>query len=296
MRRLDRNRGGRESQPCRFAQGMILQQQTVQGTGDESVSRSGHVPHGIRGERRQHCDSAGLVNRDALRAARAKATVFAGGKWLQSHPERAQQLIADPLLELASHGWAHRNVRGLADAALAQEIRGPEAAFQSQRAALLARQCAAAVPGAAGRIQPSLTLYRFPFGACHAGSLRAVADAGMLAVQWDISTGDSSASETAAAITRSIVDRARPGSIILAHGNGRGHHTAQALPEAIRQLRVKGFELVTVSELLAAGKPVIAETCYDSRPGDTDRYDKLFAPRPPRPDKSDAIPPRPLPR
>jgi hypothetical protein len=31
-----------------------------------------------------------------------------------------------------------------------------------------------------------------------------------------------------------------------------------------------------VSELLAAGRPVVASTCYDTRPGDTDRYDRLL--------------------
>ena len=54
-------------------------------------------------------------------------------------------------------------------------------------------------------------------------------------------------------------------------------HTAEALPLVIPKLKALGYEFVTVSELLAAGKPVISETCYDSRPGDTDRYDNLLA-------------------
>ena len=35
-----------------------------------------------------------------------------------------------------------------------------------------------------------------------------------------------------------------------------------------------------MSELLAAGRPVISDTCYDSHPGDTDKYDFLFSKRP----------------
>jgi peptidoglycan-N-acetylglucosamine deacetylase len=42
-----------------------------------------------------------------------------------------------------------------------------------------------------------------------------------------------------------------------------------------------GYEFVTVSELLAAGEPVIVDSCYDSRPGDTDKYDFLFGPKRP---------------
>jgi len=30
-----------------------------------------------------------------------------------------------------------------------------------------------------------------------------------------------------------------------------------------------------VSELIAAGEPEVVPRCYDSRPGDTDRYDNL---------------------
>ena len=76
--------------------------------------------------------------------------------------------------------------------------------------------------------------------------------------------------------SRSRCCATRPGSIIIAHANGRGYHTAAALPLAIPKLKALGYEFVTVSELLAAGRPVVASTCYDSRPGDTDRYDRLL--------------------
>ena len=225
---------------------------------------------------------------DHLRSQGVRATLFAGGKWLQSHAERAQQLIADPQFEMASHGWAHRNVRSLNSSDLTQEIRGPELAFQVQRAALAGRQCALAQTAAISALQPRLGLYRFPFGACSPQSLTALAENGMLAIQWDVSTGDSSKAETADAIVATLVNEVRPGSIILAHANGRGHHTAEALPRAIAKLRAKGFEFVTVSELLAAGRPEIVATCYDRRPGDTDRYDAFFAPHRARTEAADA--------
>lgn len=213
---------------------------------------------------------------DYLRANRIKATVFAGGKWMMTHPERTRQLIADPLLEIGSHGWAHRNVRGLAGNDLAQEMRGPEAAFHVQRTALATSQCVAATPGAANALQPRIGLTRFPFGACNAPALDLAAASGLLPIQWDVSTGDPGRSQSAEAIARIMREAVRPGSIVLIHANGRGHNTAAALPLAIPALQSKGYRFVTVSELLAAGKPVVTDTCYDSRPGDTDRYDFLF--------------------
>ncbi len=216
---------------------------------------------------------------DWLRANRIKATIFIGGKWMLTHAERTKQLMADPLFELAGHGWAHRNARGLSSQELWQELLGPEAAYQVQRTAFAQSQCVAASPGAAQSLQHRLALHRFPYGACNAVALEAVAQSGMLAIQWDVSTGDASPAQSADAIARIVVNSARPGSIILAHANGRGYHTAVALPRAIPALKARGFEFVTVSELLAAGKPVVVDTCYDSRPGDTDRYDRLIAPR-----------------
>lgn len=214
---------------------------------------------------------------DLLRRHKVKATVFAGGKWMMSHGERTWQLLADPLLEIGNHGWAHRNVRSLAAPALADEIRGPQASYALRRAQLETKQCTSDAALAMSRVPKRLTLYRFPFGACNAEALAAVNAEGMLAIQWDISTGDSSKSESARAIADEIVGRARPGSIILAHANGRGYHTAEGLEIAIPKLKAMGYELVSVSELIAAGKPVVAGTCYDARPGDTDKYDKLFA-------------------
>jgi hypothetical protein len=76
-----------------------------------------------------------------------------------------------------------------------------------------------------------------------------------------------------------MIANTRPGSIIIGHANGRGVHTAAALPIAIPALKAKGFQFVTVSELLAAGRPVMVDSCYDSKPGDTDKYDIFFKPK-----------------
>ena len=216
---------------------------------------------------------------DYLRANKVRATLFVGGKWMMTHPERTRQLIADGLFEIGDHGWAHRNVRGLAGADLMSEIRGPMAAYRLRRAELEVSQCAAPFAREVSRIPQRLGLYRFPYGACNPAALGALAGEGLLAVQWDVSTGDPTPATSAAAIARALTHEVKPGSIVLAHANGRGYHTAEALPLAIPKLKAMGYEFVTVSELLRAGEPQIVPTCDDSRPGDTDRYDRLFAAR-----------------
>ena len=226
---------------------------------------------------------------DTLRANGVKATLFAGGKWLRSHDARVQQLMTDPLFEIGNHSEAHRNLRLLEGGALTNEILGPQRAYEAARAQMAASQCVADHPKALAGAPARMSLFRFPFGACNQRSLDAVNDAGMLAIQWDVSTADPSPGQPAEAITKAMLN-AKPGSILIAHANGRGHHTAEALPVAIPQLKARGFEFVTVSELLAAGTPEVAGSCYDNRPGDSDEYDHLFPLKKPEP-KTDVPPP-----
>ncbi len=217
---------------------------------------------------------------DYLRSEDVKATIFAGGKWMRSHLSRTQQLMTDPLFEIASHGFAHRNVRKLSGEPLTEEILGPQRAYESIREDLSKAQCSKKAENSMQSVAPRIGLYRFPFGACNDAALKAVNDAGLTAVQWDVSIGDADKGSSAIVLAARMVRNARPGSIVIAHANGRGWHTGEALRIAIPKFKAKGFEFVTVSELLELGKPVVAATCYDSRPGDTDRYDFLFAKKP----------------
>ena len=216
---------------------------------------------------------------DYLRDHNIKATFFTGGKWMRSHSERTQQLLSDPLFEMANHSETHRNLRLLHGKVLSDEINAPQRAYESLVEGYTGRQCRRG-DGTIAKLPARMTLFRFPFGACDPESLNAVNDAGLLAIQWDLSTGDPWRGQKADAITRAMIEHTKPGSIIISHANGRGYHTAEALPAAIPALLAKGFEFVTVSELLAAGTPEIAATCYDTRPGDTDKYDSFFAPKP----------------
>lgn len=214
---------------------------------------------------------------DALRAGGVRATLFVGGKWIVSHPERSEQLLADPLFEFANHGWAHRNTRLLSGAALKAEITLPQSAALEAAQRLAGRQCAVAQRAEIASPIRRPRLYRFPFGACNQASLDAVAEAGLLAIQWDISSGDPTEKTSGPAMASYVAQAVRPGSIVLFHANGRGYHTAEALPLLIAKLKAQGYRFVTVSELLAAGKPVITPTCYDHKVGDTERYDRLLS-------------------
>ena len=139
-----------------------------------------------------------------------------------------QQLIADPNFEIGSHGLRHLDMARLSGAALNDEIVLTEAAYLRARKSLLARQCAAPTD-AATEPPERMTVMRFPYGSCNAASLAAVAEEGQLAIQWDVVTGDPDPHRSAKAIAETILSKAHPGAIIVAHANGRGWHTVEAL-------------------------------------------------------------------
>jgi peptidoglycan/xylan/chitin deacetylase (PgdA/CDA1 family) len=124
------------------------------------------------------------------------------------------------------------------------------------------------------KISRSPRLFRFPYGTCSSAALRLVNQCGLAAIQWSVVTGDAAKSQTAANIARIVLQQARPGAIVIAHANGRGHGTAAAMAQIIPGLRANGYRFVTVSELLASGKPISVAECYENRPHDNRRYDR----------------------
>jgi peptidoglycan/xylan/chitin deacetylase (PgdA/CDA1 family) len=223
---------------------------------------------------------AGVV--DWLRAHRVQATFFAGGQWMRSHPERAMQLMADPLFELGNHAWTHENLRVVQGERARDQILMTQAQYGVLRQGLQRRQCIArAGPGEWERIPVWPRLFRFPYGTCSPETLAAAADLGLASIQWSIVAGDPDKSRSAQAIARAVRAevRRRRGSIVVAHANGRGWHTAEALPLFVPQLRAEGYRFVTVSDLLAAGQPDAVDACYELRPGDNRRYDKSIGQR-----------------
>ncbi len=216
---------------------------------------------------------------DFLREEDVKATFFSGGKWMLTHQGRAQQLMSDPLFEMANHSWEHRNLRLLKGTQLNHSIEKAQLAFTEVRSKLKTKMCL----DRTGRVKAvanapaQMSLFRFPFGACNKPALKAVGDAGLLSIQWDVSAGDPVKGQSANRIKRAVLGKVKSGSIVIFHANGRGWHTPKALPEIVHALKKQGYSFVTVGELLQTkgARWVTKQTCYDHHPGDSKRYDKV---------------------
>jgi len=174
-----------------------------------------------------------------LRRRRVPATLFLTGLWMQQYPQVTRELAADPLFEVGTHTWQHlaftANCYGLPRT---QRSRMLQEVIRAQR---LLDELAGA---------RSTRLFRFPGGCYDTAALRAIEAAGVTVVQFDVAAGDGF-QPNAGPIVRTVLDSARPGSIVVLHMNGANTspRTADAVGPIVKRLRERGFHLTTVSGL-----------------------------------------------
>ena len=213
-----------------------------------------------------------------LRGNKIRATFFAGGKWMQTHPIKTMQLIADPLFEVGNHSWSHPNLRLMGGETLLEQIVSPQVVYRDVYMNLTSSPCAQqAGTEEIAKITPIPMCFRFPYGTCNDEALETLNNLNLPAIQWDVVTADSQKNRTAEEITKTVLGKVRPGSIIICHANGRGYHTAKALPMFVPELQKQGYSFVTVSQLLNLGPVVSTSECYTLIPGDNKNLDTRFS-------------------
>jgi peptidoglycan/xylan/chitin deacetylase (PgdA/CDA1 family) len=168
---------------------------------------------------------------DVLEDADAPATFFLGGDWMRTHPEATQLLAKNPQFELGNHSWSHPDMPELDETHISREI-------------VMTQNILYRLTGQQAR------LFRLPSGLSNDLVLSVIAWNGLYTIQWDADTADPVFDNDAENINRLVRERVQNGSIVLMHANGRGWHTAEALPEMIRYLRSSGYTLVTVSQII----------------------------------------------
>ncbi|MBU1230502.1 MAG: polysaccharide deacetylase family protein [Proteobacteria bacterium] len=222
-------------------------------------------------ERSVHVTGYDAALVDALRRGNARATFFAGGKWMRSHPEATLSLMADGRFELGNHAWTHANMAVIAEPRRTEQVLWTNAQAELLREELDRRRAGAGQPAFGPR---PLWLFRLPYGRGNAETTAFLNNLGLAVIQWDVvgEGGSGSASARALAIAEAI----RPGSLVLLHANQVPRDTAAVLRALLPLLRQRGYATATVGELLAAGSPETVGDGYFSIPDDNRIYDRMF--------------------
>lgn len=162
----------------------------------------------------------------------ARATFCVQGYNVETYPEIVKMAVAYGN-EIASHTWSHPNLT---------EISSSRIRSQLQRTNDIVAQVADGY---------QIKVLRPPYGATNKTARNICAEMDMIIAHWQIDTLDwehRNANKT----YKNIVNQAKPGAIVLCHDIYE--NTAIAAEKAIPELIEKGYQLVTVSELMSFHK------------------------------------------
>jgi peptidoglycan/xylan/chitin deacetylase (PgdA/CDA1 family) len=165
---------------------------------------------------------------ELLKSKNVRATFFVIGPNLQRHPDIGQSLIESGM-EVANHSMTHPTLSRKPEAAIRSELEGTNNIITS----VLGR---------------TVTLMRPPYGAVNPRVELVSSELGLKIVNWSVDTDDWRPNMTVERMKQRISDGISDGAIILMHD--RSDKVLTVTEWAIEEIRKRGFELVTVSELL----------------------------------------------
>jgi peptidoglycan-N-acetylglucosamine deacetylase len=184
---------------------------------------------------------------DILAQHHIHATFFVIGQNVVEHPEILQRALREGH-EIGNHSWSHPAFGKMSDAKVRAELQKTDDAIKQ----------------AIGR-RP--TLMRPPYGSITTRQkLWINQEFGYRTILWDVDPLDWKRPGPSV-VTSRIVRQTRPGSIVLSHDIHPG--TIKAMPDTFTQLEAKGFKFVTVSELIAMGKPMAPQPSSPESPSPT---------------------------
>jgi peptidoglycan-N-acetylglucosamine deacetylase len=172
---------------------------------------------------------------DVLDRYDVPATFFCVGLHASAHTEELARM-AEAGHGFGNHTWSHPFLPDLSLRELDVQLERTDEAIES-------------VAG-----PRPVRLFRPPYGSRTSDVVSWLGrDGGPTVVLWDVDTGDW-AMPGAPAIATTVLDQARPGSIVLMHdGGGDRSDTVEALPAVIEGLLARGYRFARVDELLRAG-------------------------------------------
>lgn len=177
---------------------------------------------------------------ERLRAAGARATFFMVGESALREPGIVRAVLRAGH-EIANHTFDHSRLLDLSSVGIASELRAGARALERIGA-------------------PTPRYARPPWGDFDDHVAAIAAAQGYPLIGWDVVLDKALNGGDVTERVGELAARVRPGSIILAHdGRGNRDSTLVALPTLLARLRERGFELVTVSELMRV---------IERRPGD----------------------------
>lgn len=167
-----------------------------------------------------------------LRERGVKATFFLTGQETEENLPQARMIVSEGH-QLGNHSYTHANMMLMGPARIGQEIERTDAAIRTA--------------GYEGEI-----MFRPPYGKKLLTLPWYLSRHDRKTIMWDVEPESfPDVAKDAAVFAKHVIEQTRNGSIIIMHVMYRSREVSrQALPLIIDGLRQRGFEFVTVSQLL----------------------------------------------
>lgn len=165
---------------------------------------------------------------DVLKDHKVNATFFVLGTQVNKYPNQAK-MIAESGFEIGTHSHRHKQLTKIRDEAIYHDISMGISAINEVT-------------------KTDVKLFRPPYGDVDSRVLGQIEQHDLVTILWSIDPRDWQ-KNNANDVARHVLDHAHDGAIILLHEGRKS--TLEALPTIIKGLKEKGYEIVSVSELLS---------------------------------------------
>lgn len=166
---------------------------------------------------------------DVLKKNNIKATFFWVGRYLQANPALGKKVVAQGHA-IGNHSWSHQYYKYNEEGA-SREIERTSALIEEQTGV-------------------KVSMFRPPGGILTNGLVDYAQKKKYAVIMWSVDSLDWRSS--AESLLDNVLRQANGGGIVLMHdGGGNRSKTVTSLPKIINELKKKGYEFVTVPELLA---------------------------------------------
>ncbi|MBS3887335.1 MAG: polysaccharide deacetylase family protein [Dethiobacter sp.] len=168
---------------------------------------------------------------DILDRYNIRATFFLTGMWVRYNSALAREIILRGH-EIGHHGYSHKRLTELEDKGLTEEFAMMEETLREE-------------------LNSRTVLFRPPYGEVDQRLYNYASEQGYTTVLWSIDPHDWLNPGVDKIISR-VLKNAHNGAIILFHTNAT--QAVDALPIIIQSLKMKGYQIIPFTQLLATGK------------------------------------------
>lgn len=175
---------------------------------------------------------------ETLSEKEVEATFFISGAWAERHPEIVEKILADGHT-LGNHGFQYKKYTDMEENEIIRDLSLSHKKIKDVT-------------------DRNVAYFRPPYGEFNEDVLAIIERFGYKTIHWSVDGDDWNNPGKDQIITR-IAEQIKPGDVILLHASDSAKQTGDILPSLIDIIREKGYEFVSLEELITQAEAKVEE-------------------------------------